>query len=78
MSQTVTISDALYARLEKTARQHGFQTVEQLIESWQATEDELRLRRLAVQRIDTVREHGADVYGLQPDSTGLLREDRAR
>ena len=78
MSQNVVLSDALYARLEKTARQHGFQSIEQLIESWQTAEDALNQRRLAIQRIDTVREHGAVIYGLQPDSTELLREDRAR
>ena len=74
MSQSVTISDPLYERLEKTARQHGFQTIEQLLEAWQNAEDALHQRHLAIQQIDVVREH----LGLQTDSTELLREDRGR
>lgn len=78
MSQTVAVSDALYARLTQTAHQHGFQTIEQLIEAWQAHDDERAQRRAVVQRIDAVRERMAAIYGMQPDSTDLIREDRER
>jgi hypothetical protein len=43
MSQTVTISDDLYSRLEAAARQRGLNGVVQLLESWQGG-DEYRTR----------------------------------
>lgn len=82
MSQTVTLSDALYARLAQTARQRGLQSIEQLIETWQAMDDELARSRAAVQRIDAVWERMAAKYGVQPDSTespaSLRRAARSR
>lgn len=77
MSQTVTLSDALYARLAQTARQRGLQSIEQLIEAWQTMDDELARRRVAVQRVDAVRERMAATYGVQPDSTDSIRADRS-
>ena len=41
MSQTLTISDHLLARLEAAARRRGLSSVEQLLETWQANEEEL-------------------------------------
>ena len=41
MSQTLTISDQLLTRLEAAARRRGLNTVEQLLENWQASEEEL-------------------------------------
>jgi hypothetical protein len=41
MSQTLTISDQLLARLEDAARRRGLSGVEQLLETWQASEEEL-------------------------------------
>ena len=41
MSQTLTISDRLLARLEAAARRCGLNSVEQLLETWQAGEEEL-------------------------------------
>src|SRR5438876_3946469 len=41
MSQTLTISDQLLARLEAAARRRGLNSVEQLLETWQASEEEL-------------------------------------
>jgi hypothetical protein len=41
MSQTLTISDRLLARLEAAARRRGLSSVEQLLETWQASEEEL-------------------------------------
>lgn len=78
MSQSVMISDQLYARLEATARAHGLINVEQLLEAWQAREDQLVHRRQTVQQIDALRERLFHIYGEQPDSVELLREDRAR
>jgi hypothetical protein len=78
MSQTLTISDALYTRLEATAHTQGFRSIAQLLEAWQAREDELFGRREVVRRIDTLRDRLFATYGEQPDSVGLIREDRAR
>ena len=41
MSQSLTISDELLARLEAAARRRGLNSVEQLLETWQASEEEL-------------------------------------
>lgn len=41
MSQSLTISDGLLARLEAAARRRGLTSVEQLLETWQASEEEL-------------------------------------
>jgi hypothetical protein len=78
MSRTVTIPDALYARLEQTAHAHGFSSIAQLLEVWQAHEDTLRHRQEAVARIDALRERLFATYGVFPDSTVDVREDRAR
>jgi hypothetical protein len=78
MSQTVTISDALYARLESSAHVRGLASIEQLLEAWQAREDELFRRRDVVRRIDALRERLFATYGELPDSVAFLREDRAR
>jgi hypothetical protein len=78
MSYTLTISDTLYTRLEQAARERGFQSIEQLLEAWQAVDAERRQRQRIVQRIDQVREQMFTTYGEMPDSVELLREDRAR
>jgi hypothetical protein len=41
VSQTLTISDHLLTRLEAAARRRGLQSVEQLLEAWEATEEDL-------------------------------------
>ena len=41
MSQTLTISDDLYSHLKASAQRRGLASVEQLLETWQATEEEL-------------------------------------
>lgn len=41
MSQALTISERLLARLETAARRRGLDSVEQLLEAWQASEEEL-------------------------------------
>ena len=78
MSRTVMIPDALYARLEQTAHARGCSSIAQLLEVWQAHEDTLRQRREAVARIDALRERLFATYGVFPDSTVDVREDRAR
>ena len=78
MSQTVTIPDALYFRLEQTAHAHGFSSIAQLLEVWQSHEDTLRHRQEVVARIDALRERLFAAYGVFPDSTEDVREDRAR
>jgi hypothetical protein len=78
MSRTVTIPEALYARLEHTAYVRGLSSIAQLLELWQAHEDTLRRRQEAVAHIDALRERLFTTYGAFPDSTADVREDRAR
>ena len=78
MSRTVTIPDALYLRLEQIAQVRGCSSIARLLETWQAHEDTLRRRQEAVARIDALRERLSTTYGVFPDSTEDVREDRAR
>ncbi len=78
MSQTVTIPDALYIRLEQTAHARGFSNIAQLLEVWQSHEDTLCHRQEVVARIDALRERFFVTYGVFPDSTEDVREDRTR
>jgi hypothetical protein len=78
MSRTVTIPDALYFSLEQTAHAHGFSSIVQLLERWQAREDALHHRQEVVARINALRERLCATYGVFPDSTEDIREDRAR
>jgi len=78
MSRTITIPDILYLRLEQTAQARGCSSIAQLLEVWQAHEDTLRRRQEAVARIDALRERLCATYGVFPDSTEDVREDRAR
>jgi hypothetical protein len=82
MSHTLTISDDLYARLETTARQQGV-SIEELLQRWPLSDQtdwdrDLRARRDAVQRSRELYAELAARYGSFPDSTDLVREDRAR
>jgi len=78
MRKSLMISDALYQRLEMTAQIRGLQTIEQLLEQWQANEDQVRQRAVTVNRIDAIRDRLMATYGEMPDSTDLIREDRER
>ena len=78
MSRTLTISDELYARLEAEARMRGLNSIEQLLDQWQAPESDAIRRREVVSEIDQLREQLFAKYGEMPDSVELLREDRAR
>ena len=75
---TLTISDALYDRLEASAQMHGLTSIEQLLEAWQAREDGLLRRQDVVRRIDALRKRLFATYGELPDSVALIREDRER
>jgi hypothetical protein len=78
MSQRVTISDQLHTELEATARARGFDSIERLLEYYQANDDELRRRQQVGQEIQQLREHLSAKYGRMPDSVSLIREDRDR
>jgi hypothetical protein len=82
MSRTITVSDELYARLEGAAHRWGLTGVEQLLERVAdppaTDEDELRRRAEVVAAIDAHRAELLQKYGVMPDSTDLIREDRER
>jgi hypothetical protein len=77
MSKVLRLTDELYGRLETTARQQGLSGVEELLELWQAKEEEQRRRVRAVERIDALRGRLFATYGEMPDSVELIRQDRA-
>jgi hypothetical protein len=72
MSQTLTISDTLYIQLETTARLRGLSNIEQLLEAWQANDEELRQRQETVRRIDALRKRLLAMYGEMSDSVTLI------
>jgi hypothetical protein len=78
MSGTLIIPDELYARLEAEAHLRGLNSIEQLLDQWQAPESAAIRRREVVSEIDQLRERLFAKYGEMPDSVELLREDRAR
>jgi len=82
MYQTLTVSEKLYRQLETTARNGGFDDLEEfiqkLIEVWQAHIEELRRRQETVRRIDMLRERLWRTYGEMDDSVELIRADRER
>jgi len=82
MYQTLTVSERLYQQLETTARDGGFDNLEEfiqkLIEVWQAHIEELRLRQETVRRIDALRERLFRTCGEMEDSVELIRADRER
>ena len=77
MSRTLTISDELYDRLEREAQIRGL-SIELLIEAWERNEADLLRRKDVVRGIDSLRERLFSKYGEMPDSSDLIREDRAR
>jgi hypothetical protein len=82
MVQTLTVSERLYQQLEITARNGGFDSLEELIqkliEVWQAHIEELNCRQETVRRIDALRERLSRTYGEMEDSVELIRADRER
>jgi predicted CopG family antitoxin len=77
MSKTLTISDELYTRLEREAQARGL-SIERLIEEWERNEAAALRREEAVRGIDDLRRRLFAAYGEMPDSTEIVREDRAR
>jgi hypothetical protein len=61
MSQTLTISDGLWERLEAAVRRRGLTSVEQLLETWQATEEDLARFDTLAQRWKQETAHHSNV-----------------
>ncbi len=61
MSQSLTISGQLLSRLEATAQRRGLDSVEQLLEAWQANEEELARFHALVQRWKKETAHQSNV-----------------
>jgi len=78
MSQVITVSESLYARLDAEARKRGLNSIAELLERLPIGENELAYRQEAVRRIDALRERLFAAYGEMADSVELLREDRSR
>jgi hypothetical protein len=78
MSQTVTVSDALYKRLTTEAERRGLNGVEDLLELWILGEQNNNQRRDTVRDIRAFRERMQTKYGETTDSVALLRADRMR
>ncbi|MCI0388255.1 MAG: hypothetical protein MOB07_05765 [Acidobacteria bacterium] len=75
--QTLRISESLYNRLEAEAQLQGV-SIEQLLDKWERRESEIRRRHEVVREINELREEMLAKYGVMPDSTDLIREDRER
>lgn len=86
MSRTVTLPDNVYERLEVAARDHGLDSVEQLLERWplvradqsSLSAAELRRRQEVVDEIDAIQAEALAACGMMPDCVELIREDRER
>lgn len=76
MSVTISVSSETYQKLENVARRKGFDDVEKFLDDWE--DDELAERREAVDRIIEFQTRMGEKYGVMPDSTELVREDRER
>ncbi len=87
MSVTLTISEKTYQSLENQARKRELESVERFLEElteqfekeeaveW---EKELERRREVGKEMREFRKKMREKYGVMPDSTELLREDRMR
>jgi hypothetical protein len=78
MSQTLTISDHLYKRLEAEAQRRGLRRVEELLELWTPADPNDDQRRETVRQIRAFRERMQAKYGEAIDSVELVRADRMR
>jgi len=83
MSVSITVSEETYNKLKASAQARGKENVEQLLEDWvdeQAIEwqKELNRRKEVGREIEAFREKMHEKYGVMPDSTELIREDRQR
>ena len=82
MSVTLKISEETYKKLQNTAMAHGKHNVEQLLEDWQdetvTSEENLAHRKQVGIQIRNFQKQMLEKYGVMPDSTELVREDRER
>jgi len=78
MSQTVTVSDRLYKRLETEAYRRGLDSVEALLEAWTSGEHTNNQRSETVRAVRAFRERMQTKYGEAPDSVEFLHADRMR
>ncbi len=76
MSVTLTISEETYQKLKNIAQSKGFEDVGKFLDEWE--ELELANRREVVDGILKFHEKMKEKYGVMPDSTEILREDRMR
>ncbi len=87
MNVTLNISEKTYKTLQQQAEKRELESVEQFLETlteqiereeafeW---EKELERRREVGERIREFQKRLKEKYGVQPDSTELIREDRMR
>ncbi len=75
---SISLTHDHYTRLELAALQRGFQTVEQLVSSWQVRERDRARRIQAVRHIDEVRARLLERYGAMADSLPQIQADQAR
>lgn len=75
MSQTLSIPEDLYERLENTARLRGL-SIEKLLEEWAQRDAELKRRAAVGQRVNSIYERMKAKYGVMSDSADLIRADR--
>lgn len=87
MSVTLSISEKTYKSLEQQAHKRELESVEQFLEKLTEQfeeiesverEEKLAKRREVVDGIIAFRERMKEKYGVMPDSTEILREDRMR
>lgn len=83
MSVTITVSEETFRKLEDAARSKGKASVEQSLDdlslpSPDLSAEELVRRKEVVREIREFRNRMKDKYGVMPDSTPLIREDRER
>ena len=74
MSQTLILPDDVYARLNTAARMRGL-TIEQLLQAWPPADQAAAGDALA--RATALGDELSARYGAMPDSTDLVRADRA-
>ncbi len=87
MSVTINISEKTYKLLEQQAHKRELESVEQFLEKLteqfereeaEAWNKELERRREQGKRIREFRQKMKEKYGVMPDSTEIIREDRMR
>ena len=87
MSVTINIPEKIYHTLEQQAHKREMESVEQFLEKLteqfereeaEAWNEELERRREVGKEIRTFRQQMKEKYGVMPDSTEIIREDRMR